>query len=261
MTVLDQIISSKREEIRVLKADGGESQLRSLAENAPDCRDFLHALRADGSVPIIAEIKRSSPSLGPIREVHNVAPLARTYEKAGAACLSVLTDSPFFSGKLADLQSARDATHIPILRKDFILEPVQLYESRLAGADAVLLIVAALDEIRLAELYQEALALRMTPLIEVHDEGELHSALKLDPSLIGINNRNLGTLNVDLETCVRLRPLIPAGVTVVAESGIRGSEDVAMLRRAGMDAFLIGTTLMKSADPGATLAALCRAGG
>ncbi|MBI5571631.1 MAG: indole-3-glycerol phosphate synthase TrpC [Desulfomonile tiedjei] len=261
MTVLDHILSSKREEIRLLKADGGESRLRSLAETAALCRDFLHALRTNDCVPIIAEIKRSSPSLGKIREVQDVTVLARSYESAGAACLSVLTDSPFFSGKLEDLKSAKDATHIPILRKDFILEPVQLYESRVAGADAVLLIVAALDQFRLEELYHEALALGMLPLIEVHDEDELHSALKLDPSLVGINNRDLGTLNVDLETCARLRPLIPSGVTVVAESGIRGSEDVARLRRAGINAFLIGTTLMKSPDPGATLATLCRAGG
>jgi len=169
----------------------------------------------------------------------------------------VLTDSLFFGGSLEDLRMVRDATSLSILRKDFILDPIQICEARVAGADAVLLIAAALPPKQLKSLFETAVSLGLTPVVEAHNETELARALELNPRIIGINNRNLSTLQVDPETFVRLRPLVPQGVLVLAESGISGPEDIAMLRKAGADAFLIGTTLMRSHDPGATLRRLC----
>jgi len=169
----------------------------------------------------------------------------------------VLTDGPFFGGSLEDLRQARDATSLPILRKDFILDPIQICEARVAGADAVLLIAAALPPKHLSSLFETAMSLGMTPVVEVHNEAELAGVLELNPPIIGINNRNLSTLQVDLETFVKLRPLIPQGILAVAESGISGPEDIAMLRAAGASAFLIGTTLMRSQDPGAALRRIC----
>ncbi len=177
------------------------------------------------------------------------------------AGLSVLTDGPFFQGKLEDLREARAHVALPVLRKDFIIDSIQLYQSRAAGADAILLIAAALSPTHLQELYLETVALGMTPIVEVHEESELSVVMALDPMIVGINNRNLRTMDVSLETCVRLRPLIPEGTLVLAESGIKGPDDVASLLDAGVDAFLVGTTLMKSGDPERTLSRLCRLGG
>ena len=260
MSVIDKIVVSTRAEIAELKARSDQSEMRRLAMDMGDCRDFVTALKSCPHVPIIAEIKRVSPSEGKLRAVQDVVDLAKTYESAGAAAISVLTDKPFFGGDLDDLLKAHKALKLPILRKDFILEPIQLYQSRLAGADAVLLIASILSFAQLDEFFQEALALGMTPLVEVHNREELDEALRLNPPVVGINNRNLGTLEVDLDTCVTLTPHVTNGALVIAESGIKGPSDITRLLSTGAHAFLIGTTLMRSPDPEAALRELCRAG-
>lgn len=259
MTVLDKILDNKRREIGALKDRIGVDDLKRRIGDIPPPRDFLGALKSCPHVPIIAEIKRSSPSLGKIKEVTDVSAVARTYESAGAAAMSVLTDKDHFGGALDDLTEARNSVKIPALRKDFIIEPIQLYESRAAHADAILLIVAALEEGLLHELYHETRELGMTPLVEVHNEDELDIALRLKPDMVGVNNRNLATLDVDLQTCVRLRSKAPKQVLLVGESGIKTPEDISGLRRSGIDAFLIGTSLMLAADPAKALAELCGA--
>jgi indole-3-glycerol phosphate synthase len=257
MSILAHILDSKMEEIHRLKAETNVVSLHERAMSRPACIDLVAALRNCTHVPVIAEIKRSSPSQGALAQVDDVARLAQVYQESGASAISVLTDGPFFGGSLDDLRQARDAVSLPILRKDFILDPIQICEARIAGADAVLLIAAALPPKQLSSLFETTVGLGMTPVVEVHHEAELARVLELNPRIVGINNRNLGTLQVDLETFVRLRPLIPQGTLVVAESGISGPEDIAMLREAGADAFLIGTTLMRSHDPGAALRQLC----
>ncbi|MFH1059512.1 MAG: indole-3-glycerol phosphate synthase TrpC, partial [Pseudomonadota bacterium] len=222
---------------------------------APPAKDFVAALAAR-PIAVIAAIKKASPSAGAIRPGLNVPGQARAYAAGGAAALSVLTDAPFFGGSLADLAAARGAVDLPVLRKDFIIDPMQLHQARSAGADAALLIAAALTPEQLAALYAEALAVGLTPLIEVHAVKELGPVLELEPPLIGVNNRDLTTLEVDLATAERLRGIIPAHIPVVAESGISGPADVARLAAAGIRAFLVGTALMKSAEPTAALRAL-----
>jgi indole-3-glycerol phosphate synthase len=261
MTVLEDILAQKIKEVRRLIADTDANDLKRHAAAAGPVRDMIAALRSCAHVPIIAEIKRASPSAGTINDRTDVGGQARSYAIGGAAGLSVLTDGPFFQGKLEDLSEARASVRVPVLRKDFIIDPIQLYQSRAAGADAILLIAAALSRQRLRELFLETVALGMTPIVEVHEESELSDVLELDPAIVGINNRNLRTMEVSLETCMRLRPLVPAGTLVLAESGIKGPEDVALLLDAGVDAFLVGTTLMKSEDPASTLSRLCRVGG
>jgi indole-3-glycerol phosphate synthase len=259
MSILDEIVTEKAKDIDRLKVDFNADALRSLAAKLPPARDLIRSLRTCDRVPIIAEIKRASPSAGRLADVPHVPSLARAYEAGGAAALSVITERAFFGGGLVDLSRARKAVEVPLLRKDFILDVIQISESRIAGADAVLLIAAALTEERLKELFTETLCMGMTPLVEVHDESELDRVLELDPPIVGINNRNLTTMEVDLETCVRLRPRIPGTTLVVGESGIRGAEDIARLRAAGLDAFLVGTTLVKSKEPAAELSRLCNA--
>ncbi len=257
MTVLDEIIAAKTAEIDRIRAETDLAVLKDEASQAPRCRDLIGALRNCGRVPIIAEIKRASPSAGKLREVDDVAALAVAYEQAGAAALSVLTDGPFFNGDLDDLRQARSAVDLPILRKDFILDPIQLYESRKAGADAVLLIAAALSPQQLRRLFVEARSLGMTAVIEVHDWNELQTALNVRPPVVGINNRDLTTMEVDLQTCVQLAALIPPETIVLAESGIKEPEDVSMLLEAGAHAFLVGTALMRAPDPAIALDRLC----
>lgn len=261
MTVLEKIIIRKRDEVNHLLASCDEKEMRALAQECDSGRDFGAALRNSQRVPIIAEIKRASPSAGKIVESADVGRMAKAYQAGGAAALSVLTDTHFFGGDLEDLKQARAAVPLPVMRKDFIIHEIQLYESKIAGADAVLLIAACLDEQRLRDLYQEAVTLGMTPVVEVHGEDELGPVLHVRPAIVGINNRNLKTMEVDLQTSIRLRKLIPAGPLVVGESGISKPEDVRRLRSAGIDAFLVGTSLMKSQDPSAALNDLCRAGG
>ena len=255
-SVLARIVESKRGEIQALRAGRPLAELRRQALDTPPPRDFLAALRAAPGVALIAEIKRSSPSAGSLAGALSVTGQARAYAAGGAVALSVLTDGPFFGGSLADLTQARAAVGLPILRKDFTLDEAQIFEARLAGADAVLLIVAALEPARLADLHGLARELGLTALVEVHQEHELPPALALDPPLVGINNRNLKTLAVDLDTCLRLRPLLPAGVTVVAESGIEGPADIRRLAAGCLGAFLVGSALMRAPDAQAAVAAL-----
>lgn len=260
MSVLDKIVRQKEQEVSRLKSENNAAEMKRMAYQSTDCRDLVQALKNCPHAPVIAEIKRFSPSEGSIREVEDVGILAALYQKGGAAALSVLTDEPFFGGRPIDLENARSAVDLPVLRKDFIIDPVQLYESRIIGADAVLLIAAALDAMVLDDLYREARELGMTPLVEVHSAEELDQVLKLDPAIVGVNNRNLKTFEVNLETCMDLRRMIPPETIVVGESGIKEPQDIVMLRRAGIDAFLIGTSLMKSPDPALALKMLCAAG-
>ncbi|CAN2047491.1 Indole-3-glycerol phosphate synthase [Candidatus Magnetomoraceae bacterium gMMP-13] len=259
MSILDKILKKKLEEVTLLKAENDLNALQKQAMQMPSCRDFAGALKNCPHVPIIAEIKKASPSKGKIKEAANVAELAKIYKKGGASAISVLTDKPFFGGSLDDLKKVRQTVDLPILRKDFIIDEIQIYQARTAGADAVLLIVAALDSNKLKELFNLSLELGMTPLVEVHNESELKKALKIDPPVIGINNRNLSTLEISLETSIKLRPLIHSSL-VVGESGIKKPDDILRLLDAKINAFLIGTSLMKSNDTMKLLNELCHAG-
>jgi indole-3-glycerol phosphate synthase len=258
MNMLEKILAVKLDEVSRLKTASRAASLHEQALGAPAPLDFLAALRRCPHVPVVAEIKRSSPSLGKIRNVKDVGPLAKSFEQAGASALSVLTDGVFFGGGFDDLREARAAATIPILCKEFILDPVQIWEARVAGADAVLLIVAALSATQLGDLFMAIRGLGMTPIVETHNESEVQAALDLKPPIIGVNSRDLKTLGVDLGVCERLRLMIPPDILVLGESGIKDAHDVARLRRAGVNAFLIGSTLMQASDPAATLARLCR---
>jgi indole-3-glycerol phosphate synthase len=261
MGVLAKILARKRGEVADLERSSLAPRLAEVARQAPPPRDFLAALRGPGRVPVIAEIKRRSPSAGELAGLVAPGERARQYEAGGAAAISVLTDGPYFGGSLDDLAQARRAVELPILRKDFILEPLQVCQARAAGADAVLLIVAALDEPKLHELYGCCLDWGMQALLEVHGEEELETALRLNPPLIGINNRDLVSLQVDLNTSLALRPLIDDGVLVVAESGVSGPDDVRRLLAGGLNAFLVGSRLMQAEDPVAALSQLVKAAG
>ena len=253
LTVLEQIVARKRAELLADRALVKEDEL--LRRRVPQRRGFRLALERKDPA-IIAEIKRASPSEGAIQEGADPIEVARKYEDAGAACLSVLTDKQFFGGSLDDLVSARTTVGLPVLRKDFTLDRYHLLQASAHGADAVLLIVAALTDAELKDLMAHAKALNLDVLVEVHDEAELDRALELEADLIGVNNRNLKTMEVTLETSLRLAKRIPPGVVAVSESGIRTKEDIARLRDAGYRAFLVGTTLMKQGDPGKALEAL-----
>lgn len=259
-SVLDRIISRKKEEVAAFKKENPADRLKNQALDSPPPRNFLGALKSAPGAAIIAEFKKASPSLGSINQTVDPGQWAQAYESGGACAMSVLTDGPFFGGSLDDLIEARNAVSLPVLRKDFIIDPIQLYQARAARADAVLLIVAALDQGMLESLFSLALDLKMTPLVEVHNQREMDRALPLKPPLLGINNRNLVTLDVSLDTCLALRPQVPKDITVVGESGIKRPEDITRLLAGGMDAFLIGTTLMKAPDPRGMLAAMCRVG-
>ncbi len=260
MTILQQILNHKKEEIRRIHRLESTERLKARTVGLPPCHDLVASLKKCPHVPIIAEVKRASPSAGKFRDVDDVGRLALSYQTAGAAGISVLTDRTYFGGSLEDLCQVRRSVDVPVLRKDFILDAVQLCGARLSGADAVLLIAAALSLSELRSLYSAALSLGMTPLVEVHSEQEALQVLELEPTLIGINNRDLATLQVDLETCVRIRSVIPREITVVGESGINSPEDITRLRDAGIDAFLVGTALMKADDPGRRLSTLCGSG-
>ena len=222
----------------------------------PTRAGFAAAMEAkivDGLPAVIAEVKKASPSKGVIRADFHPAEIARSYEAGGAACLSVLTDADFFQGSEAYLQQARAACSLPVLRKDFIIDPYQVYEARVIGADCILLIVAALDDERLMDLSLLAAELDLDVLAEVHDEDELLRALALPVPLVGVNNRNLRTFETSLDTSLRLRPLVEPGRIFVTESGIHAREDVARLRAADIDAFLVGEAFMRAPDPGSAL--------
>lgn len=248
-TILEEIIAWKRGEIGRHKHARPVEAVRAGAALAPPPRDFAAALRSPG-VSLIAEVKRASPSKGLLCHDFDAVALARAYEDNGAAAISVLTDQHFFQGHLNHLRAVRQKVRLPVLRKDFILDPYQVYESRLAGADAVLLIVAALSDGDLKALYQLVHELGMAALVEVHNEAELERALQIGPRIVGVNNRDLRTFEVDLETTARLRPLIPTDVVLVAESGIHTRADVARLAAIGADAMLVGEALVRAPDVG-----------
>jgi indole-3-glycerol phosphate synthase len=259
---LSRILADKFEEVRERSAAIGLAEMERRAADAPKPRDFTGALCdavAEGRVGLIAEIKRSSPSGGLIRADFNAGDLARAYEAAGAACLSVLTDGPWFGGSAEDLVAARTACALPVLRKDFLVHPWQVFESRAMGADCVLLIMAALSDEQATELEDIARSLDMSVLAEVHDRRELDRALGLETRLIGVNNRNLKTLHTDLATSEELVPLIPADRIPVGESGIRTPEDVRRLCRAGTRCLLVGESLLRQPDVTAAARALIHA--
>jgi indole-3-glycerol phosphate synthase/phosphoribosylanthranilate isomerase/anthranilate synthase/indole-3-glycerol phosphate synthase/phosphoribosylanthranilate isomerase len=257
-TVLQGILARTREHVLDRKRRFPLERLQMTAFTPTGRRGFGAALARPGQVNVIAEFKRRSPSRGAIRADADPTRIAQAYEIGGAAALSVLTDEPFFGGSIADLREARLATLLPTLRKDFIVDPYQVGESVLTGADAILLIVAALDDRALRSLHAAALEAGLEALVEVHDRGELDRALDAGARIVGVNSRDLRTMTVDLETAVSLAPAIPDGVVAVAESGIRGPADVVRLRDVGYDAFLIGEHLMAQDDPTAALEALIR---
>jgi len=246
--ILDRIVEAKRDEVAALLPRRGELLARAL--DAPPPRSFAGALRAPGEVRVIAEVKRCSPGAGAIRTELEPRALARSYETGGAAALSVLTDRSFFGGGLEDLVRAREATGLPVLRKDFVIHEVQLHEARAAGADAVLLIVRILSDPRLRELLEGAAELGMAALVEVHDAEELDRALDAGAAVVGVNNRNLQTFETRLEVSEALAARVPPGILLVAESGIRGPADVDRLGEAGVDAVLVGESLLRAPDPG-----------
>jgi len=249
-TILDEIVSVKRREIGAARAARPAGELRAALHDAPPVRAFERALGAAGSIKLIAEIKKASPSRGVIRPDFDPLAIAHAYAEHGAACLSVLTDQPFFQGGLEILATVRAATRLPLLRKDFILDPYQVLEARVAGADAVLLIAECLEGDELARLYDEIIGLGMAALVELYEPRHLPRVLDVGATLIGINNRDLRTFVTDLNHTIRLRPQIPADRLVVAESGIRTREDVQRLEQAGVDAMLVGEQLMAAPDPG-----------
>ena len=261
--VLRTILERKHQEVAARAAASPLRELAARVADAAPTRGFAAAIElrvASGGAAVIAEVKKASPSKGIIRADFDPAAIARSYQAGGAACLSVLTDVDFFQGSDADLQAARGACGLPVLRKDFVVDAYQLSESRVLGADCVLLIVAALDDARLADFAAQALTLGMDVLVEVHDAIELERALAAVPAdpgvLLGINNRSLRTFEVSLRTTLSLLPSIPAGRRVVAESGITSDADVRTLRAAQVHAFLVGEALMRASDPGRALRAL-----
>lgn len=275
-TILDEIMAYHRERLPKLMRQVPLSDVRALASVAPPVIDFHQALTQPG-IALIAECKKASPSKGLLAPNYDPVNLARAYVEGGASAISVLTDSRHFQGSLEDLRDVKESLYdfkrlitnkadkrrtigIPVLRKDFIFHPYQIYESRAAGADAVLLIVAVLEGGDLVELYQLARQMGMEALVEVHSEEELERALALTPGVIGINNRNLRTFQVDFENSARLRALVPDLIAVVGESGISGPADVARLKEVGVDAILVGESLVRSKDPSWAAKSLVEAG-
>lgn len=257
--ILKKIIARKHEEVVERSAKVSLEALKALAAEADAPRGFVQSMRnklAAGESAVIAEIKKASPSKGVLREDFQPADIARSYEEAGAACLSVLTDRDFFQGGEEYLQAARDAVALPVIRKDFIVDPYQVYEARAIGADCILLIVSALDDDQMKSLYDLAKTLGMDVLVEVHDAAELKRALALGLDLVGINNRNLRTFEVLLDTTIDMLDEIPDEVLVVTESGILTTQDVATMRKANVNAFLVGEAFMRAESPGEALTAL-----
>jgi indole-3-glycerol phosphate synthase len=251
LSILERIVATKRAEV-----DAARKRVpRVDPQGAPEVRDFVRALRAKRPA-VIAEIKRASPSRGVLREAFDPAAIAKSYERAGAACLSVLTDREYFQGKGEHLAAARAACSLPVLRKDFIIDPYQVPESRALGADCILLIAACLTTAEMLELEALAHGLGMAVLVEVHDGEELERALELETPLVGINNRNLRTFETRLETTLDLLAQVPGDRMVITESGILSRADVARMRDGGVRAFLVGEAFMRAADPGAALETL-----
>ncbi|HMM87398.1 indole-3-glycerol phosphate synthase TrpC [Azohydromonas sp.] len=257
--ILQRIVAVKREEVAAALRARGAAQVRADARARADLRDFVGALRtkaAAGDAAVIAEVKKASPSKGVLREHFVPAEIAVSYARHGAACLSVLTDARFFQGSPAYLEQARAACALPVLRKDFIVDAYQVDEARAMGADCMLLIAACLDDARMADLEAQALEWGMAVLVEVHDAAELDRALRLRTPLVGVNNRNLRTFEVSLQTTLDLLGRVPADRLLVTESGILERDDVQRMRDAGVRAFLVGEAFMRAPDPGLALAAL-----
>jgi len=253
VTLLDRILEVKRAEVAAAKRAFPQSRLENQV--FPEIRDFIGALRAKNPA-VIAEIKRASPSKGLLRAHFDPAAIARSYEQGGAACMSVLTDVQFFQGSPEHLRAARGACRLPALRKDFVVDPYQVFESRAMGADCILLIAACLSAAQMSELESIAEMLRMAVLVEVHDRAELDLALHLKTPLIGVNNRNLKTFETRLETTLELAAHVPKDRLLIAESGILSRADVDKLRNGGVRAFLVGEAFMRAPDPGEALAKL-----
>ena len=254
--ILQRIVETKRGEIRAARAAVPLAQMQRRARKAPPVRDFVGALRgkiAAGRPAVIAEAKRASPSKGLLRENFDPVAIARSYERGGAACLSVLTDREYFQGAPEHLAAARGACALPVLRKDFVVDPYQVFESRAMGADCILLIAAVLDLAAMRELENTAFALGMAVLVEVHDEAELEQALQLGTPLVGINNRDLRSFETRLEATLELMPRVPAPRIVVTESGVTEKQSVVRLWDAGVRAFLVGEAFMRAENPGEEL--------
>lgn len=253
MTILDKIVATKRTEIERAKAERPVDELRASLADGPAVRDFYGALAAEGPIKLIAEVKKASPSVGLIRADFDPVAIARIYDAHGATCISVLTDEPHFQGRLEYLTAIRAAVERPLLRKDFILDSYQLVEARAAGADAVLLIAECLDDCNLRKLFNEAYELGLTPLVELYEPANLERVLAAGATLIGVNNRNLHTFEVDLEHTIRIRREVPENCVLVGESGIKTHADVEKLAAAGVDAILVGESLMREPDIGAAV--------
>lgn len=262
--ILAKIVATKREEIAQALQSRSLATVREDAESRLLTRDFVGAMRRKitaGLPAVIAEVKKASPSKGVIREHFIPADIAQSYAEHGAACLSVLTDRQYFQGSPDYLKQARASCDLPVLRKDFIVDPYQVYEARAMGADCILLIAACLDDAQMAELEALAMGLNMAVLVEVHDRDELHRALKLKTPLVGINNRNLRTFEVTLDTTLGMLADVPSDRLLVTESGILAQQDVQTLREAGVHAFLVGEAFMRAPEPGEALAQLFGLGG
>ena len=259
MSVLDEIVDGVRVDLAEREAAVPLDEVKEAARHAPEALDPMPSFRSPG-VSVIAEVKRSSPSKGALAEIADPAALAAEYAAGGATAISVLTEKRRFGGSLDDLRAVRDAVRVPVLRKDFIVTSYQLWEARAAGADLALLIVAALPQSALESLVERAESIGLTPLVEVHDEEEVRRALDAGARLIGVNARNLKTLEVDRDTFARLAPLIPDDVVRVAESGVRGPHDVIEYAKQGANVVLVGETLVKGKDPRTAVADLVAAG-
>lgn len=254
--ILKKICARTRQDLEVRKADRPQAELARAADLIDEGHDFAAALGGGEHVAVIAELKKASPSAGVIRPDMNAVQIARIYENAGASAMSVLTDEPFFQGSLEILEQVHETVSLPLLRKDFILDPYQVYEAKVAGASAILLIVAALEDPELVSLHTLAARLGLAALVEVHDEGELSRALAAGAGIIGVNNRDLHTFRVDIETTCRLSANVPPSRTLVSESGIKSARDVERLAGRGVDAILVGESLMRATDIAAALEAL-----
>ena len=250
VSILDRIVTRRRETIDQAKRVRSMPSLEAALSEAPPVRDFVAALRAAPGVALIAEIKKASPSRGLIRADFRPLEIAEAYQEHGASAISVLTEPDFFEGRLEYLTQVRHTVALPVLRKDFVIDAYQIVEARVAGADAVLLIAECLETPLLRDLYQQAVALGMTPLVELYDEANLERVLELEPSLVGINSRDLRTFEVDLDRTIALRRRVPESIVFVAESGIRERADVERLEAGGIDAMLVGEALMRSPDVG-----------
>ena len=260
MTILDDIIAGVREDLVERQATTALSDLQSLAERRTSALPALSILKEDDAIQVIAEVKRSSPSKGALAAIADPAALARDYESGGASVISVLTEPRRFGGSLADLEAVRRAVDVPVLRKDFIVSSYQVWEARAYGADLVLLIVAALEQPALVSLVERVHSLGMTALVEVHDEDEVARAVDAGAQVIGVNCRDLRTLEVDRTQFARVAPKIPSGIVRIAESGVRGPHDVLEFARAGAHAVLVGESLVTGKDPRAAVADLVAAG-